>query len=303
MDRCTLCPRQCGTARDAAQGKGRCRMGWQPVVARAALHFGEEPCISGTRGSGTVFFCGCNLGCVFCQNERISRGGEQGWTVDADALGEVFASLAAQGAHNINLVTAGHFAPEVAKALRAHPPGIPVVYNSSGYESLETLRLLEGLVDIYLPDFKFADAETAALCASAPDYPEVALDAIAEMRRQTGEAQYGPDGLLRRGTLVRHLVLPGLSGASMRILTMLRDMLPADLQVSLMGQYTPCGQAASIPGLDRALLPREYRRVKAHMAALGIDGYTQSLASTGTDHIPTWDGTGLPENTTQRRDS
>lgn len=290
---CTLCPRACGAVRGEKEGGGVCGMGTMPVVARAALHFGEEPCISGTRGSGTVFFCGCGLGCVFCQNADISRGGAPGRALSVRELGRVFASLRAQGAHNINLVTAAHFAPAVAEALREYPPGIPVVYNSSGYETVEALRSLEGLVDVYLPDYKFADSETARLLAGAPDYPEAALSAIREMRRQTGEAAFDADGLMVRGTLVRHLVLPGLTGASMRALAALRDALPEDVRVSLMGQYTPYGQAKRIPGLDRPLLWREYRRVEERMRALGLDGYVQPPEASGTEMIPAWDGTGL----------
>ncbi|GHU82977.1 radical SAM family protein [Clostridia bacterium] len=290
---CALCPRRCGARREALHGAGLCGMGTLPVVARAALHFGEEPCISGTRGSGTVFFCGCPLGCVFCQNSEISRGGGLGEALSVEALGAVFAALRAQGAHNINLVTASHFAPAVAQTLRRFPPGIPVVYNSSGYESPDTLRLLDGLVDVYLPDFKYADAETARLCAAAPDYPEIALRAIAQMRRQSGPAVFDADGLLTRGTLVRHLVLPGLTGASMRALSALRDTLPPDVRVSLMGQYTPYGAAKQIKGLDRPLLPREYRRVAAHLRALGFDGYVQPPQATGTEMIPVWDRTGV----------
>lgn len=275
-------------------GWGRCRAGTLPVVARAALHFGEEPCLSGTRGSGTVFFCGCALGCVFCQNSEISRGMAHGKTLTVDGLGAVFAALQGQGAHNINLVTAGHFAPALAEVLAKYPPDIPVVYNASGYESVETIGMLAGLVDVFLPDFKYADAETARVCAEAPDYSEVALRAIAAMRAQTGEAVFDAEGMLARGTWVRHLVLPGLTGASMRALTMLRDTLPGDVRVSLMGQYTPYGRAKGIKGLDRPLSRREYGRVAAHMRAIGLDGYLQWPDASGTEMIPAWDGTGLP---------
>ncbi|MDR0896603.1 MAG: radical SAM protein [Oscillospiraceae bacterium] len=293
LPHCALCPRRCGARRDAMRGEGRCGVGALPVVARAALHFGEEPCITGTRGSGTVFFCGCPLHCAYCQNADISENGAHGRVLTVDELGAVFQRLAAQGAHNINLVTAGHFLPAVAEALRRYPPGIPVVYNSSGYETMEALRLLEGLVDVYLPDFKYADADLAALLSDAPDYPEVALAAIAEMRRQTGAEVIDEDGIMRRGTLVRHLVLPGLSGASMRALAMLRDALPPDVRISLMGQYTPQGRAAAMPGLDRPLSAKAYRMVAAQMRALGFDGYLQSPKASGTAMIPAWDGTGL----------
>ncbi len=289
IEHCTLCPRRCGVRRDETEGNGVCGMGALPVVARAAPHFGEEPCITGTRGSGTVFFSGCALHCLFCQNDEISRGGA-GRTVTVEELGGLFASLREKGVHNINLVTASHFAPAVAEALRRYPPGIPVVYNCGGYESIETLRLLEGLVDVYLPDYKYVDAGTAKLCAAAPDYPQVALAAIQEMRRQTGPAVYDDAGLMVRGTLVRHLVLPCLSGASMQALARLRDALPEDVPLSLMGQYTPYGRALSVNGLDRPLIPREYRRVVAQMRALGFDGYTQGIDATGPEMIPAWEG-------------
>lgn len=285
---CTLCPRRCNADRTETAGSGTCGMGTLPVIARAAPHFGEEPCISGTRGSGTVFFVGCALGCVFCQNGEISRERRFGRVLTVDALADTFASLVDSGVHNINLVTATHFAPAVAEALAKRPAGVPVVFNCGGYESIETLRMLEGLVDVYLPDYKYADGETAAFCSGAPDYPEVALAAIQEMRRQTGEAVYGGEGMLTRGTLVRHLVLPGLSGASMRALSALRDGLPGDVPLSLMRQYTPYGRAKEIKGLNRTLLEREYRRVAAHMRALGFEGYVQQEGASGTEMIPAW---------------
>lgn len=288
---CTLCPRRCGALRTESAG-GVCGVGALPRVARAAPHFGEEPCISGSRGSGAVFFCGCPLHCVFCQNQEISRDGALGAPLSVAALGRVFEDLRRQGAHNINLVTAGHFAAPVAEALRRYPPGIPVVYNCGGYESPESLALLSGLVDVYLPDFKFGDRATAAFCAGAPDYPEAALSAISEMRRQTGPAMYDAEGLLARGTLVRHLVLPGLSGASMAALSLLRDALPEDVPLSLMGQYTPYGRAKEIPGLDRPVTRAEYARVRAQMRALSFPGYVQDLSASGTEMIPAWDGTG-----------
>ena len=288
---CTLCPRNCGVERTAESGAGVCRMGTQPKIARAALHMWEEPCISGTRGSGAVFFSGCGLRCVFCQNEAISQQGE-GKIVTPARLAEIFRELEAQGAHNINLVTAAHFVPAVLEALSFYRPNIPIVYNSSGYESIETLRMLSGVVDIYLPDYKYIDPNMAAMLSGARDYPEVAFAAIAEMIRQTGAPVYDENGMMQRGTLIRHLVLPGLTGDSMKILTRIRDEFPG-IPVSLMGQYTPCGRALSIPGMDRKIKKKEYARVLAHMEAIGLDGYRQELGSADGAFIPSFDETGV----------
>ena len=288
---CTLCPRNCGAERTAESGAGVCRMGTQPKIARAALHMWEEPCISGTRGSGAVFFSGCGLRCVFCQNEAISQQGE-GKIVTPARLAEIFRELEAQGAHNINLVTAAHFVPAVLEALSLYRPNIPIVYNSSGYESIETLRMLSGVVDIYLPDYKYIDPNMAAMLSGARDYPEVAFAAIAEMIRQTGAPVYDENGMMQRGTLIRHLILPGLTGDSMKILTRIRDEFPG-IPVSLMGQYTPCGRALSIPGMDRKIKKKEYARVLAHMEAIGLDGYRQELGSADGAFIPSFDETGV----------
>ena len=288
---CTLCPRNCGVERTAESGAGVCRMGTQPKIARAALHMWEEPCISGTRGSGAVFFSGCGLRCVFCQNEAISQQGE-GKIVTPARLAEIFRELEAQGAHNINLVTAAHFVPAVLEALSLYRPNIPIVYNSSGYESVETLRMLSGVVNIYLPDYKYIDPNMAAMLSGARDYPEVAFAAIAEMIRQTGAPVYDENGMMQRGTLIRHLVLPGLTGDSMKILTRIRDEFPG-IPVSLMGQYTPCGRALSMPGMDRKIKKKEYARVLAHMEAIGLDGYRQELGSADGAFIPSFDETGV----------
>ena len=288
---CTLCPRNCGVERTTESGAGVCRMGTQPKIARAALHMWEEPCISGTRGSGAVFFSGCGLRCVFCQNEAISQQGE-GKIVTPARLAEIFRELEAQGAHNINLVTAAHFVPAVLEALSLYRPNIPIVYNSSGYESIETLRMLSGVVDIYLPDYKYIDPNMAAMLSGARDYPEVAFAAIAEMIRQTGAPVYDENGMMQRGTLIRHLVLPGLTGDSMKILTRIRDEFPG-IPVSLMGQYTPCGRALSMPGMDRKIKKKEYARVLAHMEAIGLDGYRQELGSADGAFIPSFDETGV----------
>ena len=281
----------CGAERAPERGTGVCRMGTLPKIARAALHRWEEPCISGTRGSGAVFFSGCGLRCVFCQNESISQRGE-GKIVTPKRLSEIFRELEAQGAHNINLVTAAHFVPAVLDALALYRPSIPIVYNSSGYESVETLRMLEGAVDIYLPDYKYIDPNMAAMLSGARDYPDTAHAAIDEMVRQTGAPVYDQDGMMTRGTLIRHLVLPGLTGDSIRILEQICDDFPG-IPVSLMGQYTPCGRALSIPGMDRKIKKKEYARVLAYMEAVGLNGYRQELGSADGAFIPAFDGTGV----------
>ena len=288
---CTLCPRRCAAERTPEAGHGLCGVGTLPRVARAGLHMWEEPCISGTRGSGAVFFSGCGLRCVFCQNEAISHGGV-GEAVSVRRLSEIFAELEAQGAHNINLVTAAQFAPQVVQALEIYKPRIPIVYNSSGYESIETLRMLEGYVDVYLPDFKYIDPQMAGLLSGAPDYPEVAMAAIGEMVRQSGPAVYDEEGMMLRGTQIRHLVLPGLTGDAMRILTRIAESFPG-VPVSLMGQYVPFGKALHMPGLDRRLRRKEYARVLAHMEALGLPGYRQALDAASEAFVPDFDGTGV----------
>ncbi|MBP3655654.1 MAG: radical SAM protein [Clostridia bacterium] len=288
---CTLCPRMCGVVRSGDEGRGVCGVGSLPRIARAALHHWEEPCISGTRGSGAIFFSGCGLRCAFCQNEAISHGGT-GETVSVGRLAQIFAELEAQGAHNINLVTAAQFVPAVIEALRLHRPRVPVVYNSSGYERIETLRMLEGYVDIYLPDYKYIDPAMAKLLSGAEDYPETAWAAITEMSRQTGEPVYDADGMMLRGTLVRHLLLPGLTGDCMRILERIHDELPGT-PVSLMGQYTPCGRALSIPGMNRRVKKKEYARALDCMEALGLEGYRQALESASEAFVPAFDGSGV----------
>jgi len=288
---CTLCPRNCRAEREDTQGRGVCGVGSMPKIARAALHMWEEPCISGTRGSGAVFFSGCSLKCIFCQNEAISHGGE-GEYVTPKRLSEIFCELEAQGAHNINLVTAAQFVPAVIAALDLYRPDIPIVYNSSGYESVETLKMLEGYVDIYLPDFKYIDAQMAKLLSGATDYPGVAMAAIAEMLRQTGSAVYDEDGMMLRGTQIRHLVLPGLTGDSMKILSLIADEFP-DASVSLMGQYVPFGKALEMPGMNRRIKKKEYARVLAHMEAIGLKGYRQELESASEVFVPAFDGTGV----------
>ncbi len=293
VEHCTLCPRRCGAKRGPASGGGRCGMGADAVVARAALHFWEEPCISGTRGSGAVFFTGCPLGCVYCQNYAISAERSAGRRVSARELSEIFRRLEEQGAHNINLVTPTHFVPAILEAFSIRKPSVPVVYNCGGYETIETLKLLEGTVDVYLPDFKYIEPELAGVLSGAPDYPETAEAAVLEMARQTGPAVFDDDGLLRRGTVVRHLILPGHTKNSVAVLEWLAAHLPEGVPVSVMAQYVPCGRAAEFPPLGRRITEREYEKVQNRLFELGLDGYIQERSSASGKYIPPFDLSGV----------
>ncbi|MBR4359096.1 MAG: radical SAM protein [Clostridia bacterium] len=289
MSGCTLCPRRCGV--DRSKRTGFCGMGVMPKVARAALHFWEEPCISGRNGSGTVFFSGCTLRCAYCQNHEISHLG-QGKEITVQRLADIFKMLRDQGAHNINLVTATPFVPAVLDALSLFHPGIPIVWNSGGYETVDTLKMLQGAVDIYLPDLKHVSPRLSALCAQAPDYFDMASAAIQEMCRQTGPAVYDEAGMVRRGVIVRHLILPGCTADSCRVLDFIAEKLPPGTPVSLMRQYTPEPWCA-IPGLDRRITDKEYARVLDHFQALGLQGYIQEKESADGAYTPAFDGTGV----------
>lgn len=292
MSRCRLCPRRCGAERD--RSPGFCGVPAAPLVCRAAPHFGEEPCISGSRGSGAVFFAGCALGCVYCQNREISRG-SAGVKLDVPALRDLFRRLADSGVHNLNLVTASHFSDTVAEALAGLRLEIPVVWNSSGYETVEQLRQLEGLVQVWLPDFKYADPMLAARYSAAPDYPQVALSAIQEMYRQAGPADLDADGLLRRGVLIRHLILPGAAENTLRVIDAVEDHFPAqNILFSLMAQYTPMPGLDRWPELTRPVSREEYERCRSYLDFSEIEkGYVQELESAGTEQIPAFDGTGV----------
>lgn len=281
---CNVCPRRCGA--DRITKLGFCAMPAEPVLARCGLHFWEEPCISGENGSGAVFFSGCSLKCVFCQNEKISRG-NFGRQVTVERLCEAFDELIAQGAHNINLVNPTHFVPDIVKALRSHPLPVPVVYNTSGYERVETLRELEGLVDVYLPDLKYMDSEVSQKYACAPDYFEFASQAVKEMYRQVGAPVFDENGIIQKGLIVRHLILPANTAQSVKILRWFSENLPHDTYLSLMCQYTPCGDLSRFPELQRRITRREYEKVLGAMEELGLtNGYAQELSSAKAEYIP-----------------
>ena len=286
---CTLCPRRCGVNRAAGQ-RGFCAMGPTPRLARAAVHYWEEPAIAGSYGAGAVFFSGCTLGCVYCQNEAISRGGF-GKDLSPARLREIFLQLIDEGVQSIDLVTPTHFLPSILPALTPKLP-VPVVYNCGGYESVETLRQLEGLIDVYLPDYKYSDPALAARLSQAPDYPEVAEAALREMVRQTGPVRMEED-MLARGVLVRHLILPRQIDNSLGVIDALdRLFRPGEILFSLMAQYTP--MPGMTGGLARPITREEYDAVLSYLWLSGIrDGYTQDFQSASAEYIPSWDLAGL----------
>ena len=283
MDGCILCPRQCGV--DRTERVGYCGSGSLPKVARAAKHHWEEPCISGTEGSGTVFFSGCTLGCVFCQNREISRGGT-GREVTVEHLADIFKRLEGQGVHNLNLVTPTHFTPQILQALELANPTVPVVMNCGGYERVETLRQWEGKVQVYLPDLKYFSPELSAKYSAAPDYFAVASKAIMEMHRQQPQLVWEGD-LLKSGLIIRHLVLPGCMKDSLKVLDFLDKNLPKDsFLLSLMSQYTPTENCKQFPEINRRVTTYEYRKVADRAAELGFSGFAQDRRSAKEEYTP-----------------
>lgn len=269
-------------------------------LARAALHMWEEPCISGTKGSGAVFFSGCGLRCCFCQNHDIAIG-SRGLAVSVERLGEIFLELKEKGAANINLVTGAHYVPQIIEALklaRMQGMDLPVVYNSSGYEKLETLKLLEGYVDIYLPDLKYMESDLAQKFSHAPDYVERAKAAIKEMVRQSGSCQFGEDGYIRRGTIVRHLILPGHTKNSRKVLRYLHETYGEEIYISIMNQYTPVREFGEFKELNRKVTKREYEKVLDTAVEMGIqNGFIQEGETASESFIPEFDYEGVEKNT------
>lgn len=287
MSGCELCPRRCGAERENGS-TGVCGAADTMRIARAAPHMWEEPPISGCRGSGTIFFTGCSLGCVFCQNRDISRSGLVGREVSPKELAQIMADLEQQGVHNINFVTGTHFAAQIIEALKIHRPAVPVVWNTGGYETAETVELLAPWVDIWLPDYKYGLPSPAKKYSAAPDYPEVAMEALKLMRRHQPENIYDHDGMLRRGMIVRHLVLPLNVRSSIAALERIQEELPG-VPVSLMSQYTPVVSDPRYPELDRPITAREYEKVQRRMEELDLEGFTQERDSSAGEFIPKWE--------------
>ena len=293
ISKCNLCPRKCGI--DRTKYIGICGGGDTVRAARCALHQWEEPCISGSRGSGTIFFSGCSLRCCFCQNRTISKD-NFGMELTVQRLSQCILDLQSKGAHNINFVTGAHYTPWIIEAINNIKDKlfIPIVWNSSGYETIETLRMLEGTVDIYLPDFKYLSAETSLRYSKAEDYPDVSLAAIMEMYRQVGKPVIDSDGIMQKGLIVRHLVMPGHRHESMDILKKLSEILPKDgFLLSLMGQYTPPDMPLEYKNLNRKLTTMEYQSVLKLAEELELQGFSQELSSAASYFTPSFDLEGL----------
>ncbi len=298
MSLCYVCPHRCGVDRPQSITStdgcfGSCGVGLAPIVARAGLHMWEEPVISGIRGSGTVFFSGCNLHCVFCQNYDISCKGF-GKEITIDRLKEIYHELIAKGAHNINLVTPTHFTEAVLQSL-SEPLSVPVVYNTSGFETQDTLRRLKGKVQIYLPDLKYSDDIAAIKYSNAPYYFRTATEAIKEMYRQIGDYHINDDGIMTKGVIIRHLIMPGMLDNTKRVIDWVASTFkPGQVMFSLMHQYVPCGRAGEYPEINRKVTDAEYNALEAYLMQSSIeDGFVQEGDAACEDFIPCFDGTGV----------
>lgn len=289
---CMLCARECGV--DRTTQAGYCKMTDKLFVSRAALHFWEEPPISGDRGSGTIFFSGCSLSCIFCQNKDISRG-RSGLEIDVNRLSEIMLELQSQGAHNINLVTPTHYIPTIADAIRmAKSKGlfVPIVYNTGSYDNVDALKILDGLVDIYLPDLKYFSPKTAKEFSMVANYPHVARSAISEMFRQVGDPEFDDQGIMTSGVIVRILLLPGHVAEAKLSLKYLLDTYGDSIYVSLMNQYTPMPDMAS--PLDRRVTREEYRQFVDYAEKIGLkNGFTQDFGTAEESFIPPFDNSGV----------
>lgn len=285
---CRLCPRECGANRNAGE-TGFCKASDKIKIARAALHMWEEPCVSGENGSGTVFFSHCTMKCVYCQNYRLSAE-NKGYEITEDELSDIFLDLQNQGAHNINLVTPTHYVPQIITALRsAKKQGliIPIVYNTSGWERIETLKTLEGLIDIYMPDMKYFSDARAQKYSSARGYFQIASKAVEEMTRQTGKCVFDENGIMRKGVIVRHLMLPGMMSETRKIMEYLYKTYGNDIYISLMSQYTPMPQVERFPEINRRLNMTQYNAMVEYCAELGMENvYIQDGEAASESFIP-----------------
>ena len=289
--KCNICPRECNADRETQ--KGVCGMPWDVYLARAEKHYWEEPPISGKNGSGAVFFSGCSLKCVFCQNFGISHE-KFGKKVSLERLREIFFELYEKGAHNINLVNPTHYTLQIKEAFSENKPPIPVVYNCGGYEKVQSLKMLDGLIDIYLPDYKYISPDRAEKYSSAANYGEAVIEALKEMKRQCPENVFNEEGIMQKGMIVRHLILPKNTNQSLKILDSIKENLGTDTHISLMAQYTPMGKLDTVPELQRRITAREYEKVVSYALELGFDNiYTQDYSSATEEYIPSFDLSGV----------
>ena len=289
MANCNICPRKCNV--DRSLKTGVCGVSDTLKIARAALHFWEEPCISGTKGSGTVFFSGCNMKCVFCQNYEISTGGF-GKEITTERLCEIYNELIEQGAHNINLVTPTHYAEKILESLEK-PLSVPVVYNSSGYDSVDTLKKFEGKVQIYLPDMKYSSSSLAKKFSLAPDYPERAKEAIREMFRQTGEAVFDDDGIMKKGVIIRHMMIPDNTDNTLDVIDWVSDEFGDKVVFSLMSQFTP-NKNCTFSELQKTVSEDEYNKAVDYMYLCGMENaYVQDFSSAKKEYTPPFDLSGV----------
>lgn len=285
---CRLCPHKCGTYKDNKAHSGICNTTTDIHVARIAPHHWEEPCLSGEKGSGAIFFSGCTMKCIYCQNFEISAE-NKGVAITPEKLADEYKKLEDMGVHNIDLISATQYLPAIIRSFEIYKPKIPIVYNCGGYERVETLKALEGIVDIYLPDFKYSDNKIALEYSDAENYVETAVSAIGEMLKQKGKLKVNNDGIAESGVLVRHLVLPNHTKNSIGVINILKENFGDRITLSLMGQYIPHGKALTHPKLSRKITKREYEKVLEHLIDCEIDGYAQELKSADESYIPKWD--------------
>lgn len=296
---CMICPRECNADRTSGEN-GICGVSGKWILgARAALHMWEEPCISGETGSGTVFFSGCPLRCVYCQNYVLAHA-KQGELITLERLSDIFLELQEKGAANINLVTPTHYTPQIIEAIqiaRRKGLGLPIVYNCSGYEKVETLQMLDGIVDIYLTDFKYMEVEPAKRYSKAPDYPEVAKLALAEMVRQCPEAEFNEQGMMQKGVIVRHLLLPGHLKNAKSVVQYVYESYGDKVYLSLMNQYTPLPQVKDFPEINRKVTEAEYEELVNYAIELGVEhGFIQEGETAEESFIPAFDNEGWKLN-------
>lgn len=291
---CNVCPRKCGINR--YEELGYCKSGAEIKAARAFLHMWEEPCISGEKGSGTVFFTGCNLGCAFCQNYKISQEGHGG-EITIGRLSDIFLELQGKGAHNINLVTPTHYIPQVREALicaKSRELNIPIVYNSSGYENVDALKTLEGLIDIYLPDIKYFNDKLSIKYSKAPRYFEYASSAVEEMFRQVGSPVFDEKGMMVKGLMIRHLMLPGQLFDSKKIVDWVLNNLPKEVYLNLMCQYTPLNKSSQYPEMNKKLNRKHYEALVDYAESNGLEnGFIQDFDSATDEYVPRFDLEGI----------